>query len=74
MGIVCVAALAAWATGVPAGDAIHLQADQLRCQGGEAVRLACRPTVLNGDSLALYPAEVVQPLLECLIIRRWVGA
>ena len=55
-------------------DAVHLQADQLRCQGGEAVHLAGRPAVLNGDILALYPAEFAQPLLEGLIFRRGAGA
>ena len=48
-------------------DEVHRQADQLRCQGREAIHLAGGPAVLDGDGLALNPAEIAQPLLESLI-------
>jgi hypothetical protein len=41
---------------------VRFHADQLLCQAREAVHLSRRPSVLNGDILALDVTEVAQPM------------
>jgi hypothetical protein len=48
----------------PRHDQIDLQTNQVLCEGGESVDPSvCRP-VLDGDALALDPAEILQGLEE----------
>src|SRR5207249_1579604 len=47
-------------------DRIHFQADQLRCELGEAVASSLSPSNLENDVASLDVAEVVKPTLDHL--------
>jgi hypothetical protein len=42
----------------PCNYDVHLEANQLLCQRGEVVHVACRPAVFDGNGLSLDPAEI----------------
>ena len=68
MGIVLVACLAASVLGVPVvHDDVGLHADQLGRQLRESIiPVSFRPSVLDGDVLALNMAEFTELLPECV--------
>jgi hypothetical protein len=50
----------------PHHDDVDVQPDELSREGGEAMRLAPRPSLLDGDVLSLCVTQVAQALPECL--------
>src|SRR5262249_44251442 len=57
-------------------DDIRLEANQLGCQICEAIVVPLRPSILDGDVLALNMAEFTELLTECvedLALQGWCG-
>jgi len=49
-------------------EEVHRDPDKFGRQIGKAIHLEVRPTILNGDVLAVDVTEIAQPLEECLRI------
>jgi hypothetical protein len=61
--------------GGPCDDEIHVEADQVRGQAGEALGPSLAVSVFQRDVLALDPAEIAQtPPKRIIHVRRWTIA